>query len=514
MYQPDPSNPLSDIEHSDHFVQSALDALSAHIAMLDEHAQIIGVNAAWRRFADSNDLRDPSYGIGTNYLQVCEEATGRHSKEAPLVAKAIREILAGKRDEFYIEYPCHTKHERRWFILRITRFYWNGATRLILTHQNITELKRIQLELDDSRKRIETILDNVANGIMTISARGRLESVNPAAAQIFGYTVNALVGQSITMLFAEPHRSLPIYKLIAILLDNNQGEIMGQRADGSLFPMYFAANEIHLGNRRLFTGIVQDLTDHKRMENEALERERLLLALEKERELRDFKTRFISMMSHEVRTPLSSILLSSDMLRVYGDKVEPSEREMYLDNIRTQVDYLTTLVREMVAVSGSDVNRLSFSPQMTDVVTLAQQIVDEYKLLYNDSHEVLFHSNVEHIEALLDLKLVRQILNNLISNAVKYTPHGAHVEVDLIRQNGSIVMKVSDSGPGIPEADVPLLFEPFHRGANAKSVPGTGLGLTVVKQSVELHNGRIEVDTAPNQGTTFTIVLPFRTSPD
>jgi signal transduction histidine kinase len=316
------------------------------------------------------------------------------------------------------------------------------------------------------------------------------------------------------MLFAEPHRSLPIYKLIAILLDNNQGEIMGQRADGSLFPMYFAANEIHLGNRRLFTGIVQDLTDHKRMENEALERERLLLALEKERELRDFKTRFISMMSHEVRTPLSSILLSSDMLRVYGDKVEPSEREMYLDNIRTQVDYLTTLVREMVAVSGSDVNRLSFSPQMTDVVTLAQQIVDEYKLLYNDSHEVLFHSNVEHIEALLDLKLVRQILNNLISNAVKYTPHGAHVEVDLIRQNGSIVMKVSDSGPGIPEADVPLLFEPFHRGANAKSVPGTGLGLTVVKQSVELHNGRIEVDTAPNQGTTFTIVLPFRTSPD
>lgn len=514
MYQPDSNNPLSDIEHSDHFVQSALDALSAHIALLDESGQIIGVNASWRRFADGNDLHDPTYGIGTNYLQVCEEAEGRHSKEAPLVAKAIREIFAGKRDEFYLEYPCHSKFERRWFILHITRFYWNGATRLILAHQNITELKRVQIELDDSRKRIEAILDNVANGIMTISARGRLESVNPAAAEIFGYDVESLVGQSITTLFAEPHRLLPIYKLIGMLLNSNHREVIGQRADGSQFPMYFAANEIHLGNRRLFTGIVQDLTDHKQMENETLERERLSLALAKERELRDFKTRFISMMSHEVRTPLSSILLSSDMLRLYADKVEPNEREMYLDNIRTQVDYLTTLVREMVAVSGSDANRLLFSPQMTDVVTLAQQIVDEYKMLYNHSHEVLFNTNAEHIEALLDLKLVRQILNNLISNAVKYTPPGAHVEVDLIRQNGSIVMKVTDSGPGIPEADVPLLFEPFHRGSNARSVPGTGLGLTIVKQSVELHNGRIEVDTAPNQGTTFTIVLPFRTSPD
>lgn len=514
MYQPDANNPLSDIEHSDHFVQSALDALSAHIALLDEAGQIIGVNASWRRFADGNELHDPTYGIGTNYLQVCESAEGRHSKEAPLVAKAIREILGGKRDEFYIEYPCHSKEERRWFILHITRFYWNGATRLILAHQNITELKRVQIELDDSRKRIEAILDNVANGIMTISARGRIESVNPAAAEIFGYETHAMVGQSITTLFAEPHHSMAIYKLMGMLLTGSHREVIGLRADGSLFPMYFAANEIHLGNRRLFTGIVQDLTDHKRMEGETIERERLSLALEKERELRDFKTRFISMMSHEVRTPLSSILLSSDMLRLYSDKVEPSEREMYLDNIRTQVDYLTTLVREMVAVSGSDVNRLSFSPQMTDVVSLAQQIVDEYKMLYNHSHEVQFNTNAEHIEALLDLKLVRQILNNLISNAVKYTPPGAHVEVDLIRQNGSIVMKVSDSGPGIPESDVPLLFEPFHRGANAKSVPGTGLGLTVVKQSVELHSGHIEVDTAPNQGTTFTITIPFRTSSD
>lgn len=500
--------------YAEHYVQAALDALSAHVALLDESGTIIAVNASWRRFADENQLYSANYGIGTNYLQVCDESTGRNSKEAPIVARAIRDILAGRRDEFMLEYPCHSKYDRRWFIVQITRFMWDDAPRLVLAHQNITQLKTVQLALDESHKRIETILENVASGIVTISARGKLESINPAAAAMFGCDPQALIGEPITTLFAEPQRALAPYKLMQALAHENQPEMTGQRADGTQFPMVFAVNEIHVGSRRMYTGMIHDLTERKQREVESMERQRLGLALDKERELRDFKTRFISMMSHELRTPLASILLSSDMLRLYSDKSTPDEREMYLDNIRTQVDYLTTLIREIVSVSASDASRLTFSPQMTDVVALAQQIVEEYRLIYRQTHVVEFSAPQEPLVAMFDPKLMRQLLNNLISNAVKYTPEGARVSVELSRENGTLIIKVSDSGPGISEDDLPLLFEPFHRGANAKSVPGTGLGLTVVKQSVELHNGHIEVSTQPNNGTTFIVTLPFRVSPD
>lgn len=496
------------LQQAEQFVQSTLDGLSAHIAILDETGKIIAVNSAWRRFADQNQLMSQNYCIGTNYLRVCESATGVHSREGTQVARAIRDILAGRIEDFYLEYPCHSKTLKRWFIVHITRFTWDGSTRLIVAHQNITELKLNQLELEESRKRIEAILNNVANGIVSISARGKLESINPAAANIFGYSKDALIGEPLGVLMAEPYRSLPPRRLMETLNEERNRELIGQRRDGSQFPMFIAISEIHHGNRRFYTGIIHDLTERKRMEAEIFEKERLALELEKERELREFKSRFIGLMSHELRTPLSSIMLSSDLLKLYGDRVPLHEKQQYLENINTQVEYLTTLVRDMVAMSNADVNQVNFSPKRADLVALCEQIIDEYRMAYRETHDLRLETCAPRLQAFIDIKLMRQVLNNLIANSIKYSAHGSQVVLSLELDGEIVVIRVSDNGIGIPPEDIPLLFEPFHRARNVQNLPGTGLGLAVVKQSIDLHRGEITVDSQPDVGTVFTIRLP------
>jgi two-component system, LuxR family, sensor kinase FixL len=495
---------------SEQFVQSALDALSAHIAILDDSGEIIGINEGWRRFAENNNLSRANHGLGMNYLHVCDTSDGRNSQEAQSVGKGIRDVLTRRRDEFYLEYPCHSSKERRWFVVHITRFDWNGRTRLIVAHQNVTELKEIQNQLEDNRKRLEAILNNVVNGIVTVSASGRLESLNPAAAAIFGYHPKEITGQPLNMLFSEPYRSAHYRSLLSSLQITGERELIGQRKDGTLFPMYFAMSELYLGNRRIYTGIVQDITERKKMEAELIEKERISIALKKERELRDFKNRFIGIMSHELRTPLSSILLSSDLLKLYGERAAPDEKKLYLDNIRTQVGHLASLVKDMLTMSRSEAREIDFAPQEVDLVALCRQITEEFQVTHQETHHLTLKTTGERMVTLLDPKLMRQVVTNLVSNAIKYSSNGTTVRMEVLYETDQIVIRVIDAGIGIPEADLPLLFQPFHRASNAQNLPGTGLGLSIVRQAVELHGGSIDVQSRQNIGTTFTVSLPYR----
>ncbi len=492
---------------SDQFMQSALDALPAHVAILDEHGFIVAVNNAWRRFADNNHYRDRTYGLGANYFAVCDSASGRFADEAPQASRGIHQVLANAADEFVLEYPCHGPRNRRWFVMQVTRFTWDNRPRLIIAHQNVTEIKRVQIELEESRRRLEAILNHVGNGIITFNGNGRLESLNPAALRYFDCDAGDVLGQELGVLFAEPHASMSHRRLLALLQASGSHEMLGRRKDGSTFPMYFAVSELHIGYRRIFTGIVEDLTERKRLESELIEKERITVALDKERELRDFKNRFISMMSHELRTPLSSILLSSDLLKLYDEKIPPEERRSFLDNISTQVDQLTALVKDMSLMARSEVRDQDFAPREADLVAIVRQIVGEYR--HRGTHTVELRAGSSRLNVFADLKLVRQIITNLLSNAFKYAPAGTEIHVCVRRDGDRVLFSVTDCGIGIPAEDLPHLFEPFHRGANAGGMPGTGLGLAIVRQSVDLHGGSVEVESEPGKGSTFTVYLPY-----
>lgn len=502
------SGDILGLSEAEGFVKAALDGLTAHVAILDETGAIIHVNKAWQQFADVNGFSDPLYGIGTNYLVICERANTPDSKA---VAAGIRQVMNHQRDEFYLEYPCHSPDERRWYVVRVTRFVWNNSVRLIVAHQNVTELKNVQLELQSSKRRLEAILDNLADGVVTFDRYGRIDTLNPAGAAIFGYDRQELVGQHIRCLIPaldEQPENNGLDKLLARLTTQGE-EIVGRRKDGTLFPMYFAVNRLKIDNKPIYTGIIQDYTERKFLEAQLLEKERLNVALEKERELRDLKNRFISMMSHELRTPLGAIQLANSMLRNYSERMTDQEKRESYDTIDTQVERLAEMINDVTTISKTDFTGAEFTPEIIDVETYLRDIIEEIQLAYRMQCCIEFHGMNRRIEAPVDRKLLRRAITNLLTNAIKYSPEGAPIDIDLACDGEEAVIRVRDEGIGIPEEDVKRLFEPFHRASNVGSIQGTGLGLAITRQAVELHGGTISVDSQVGKGTTFTVRLPL-----
>jgi PAS domain S-box-containing protein len=491
-------------DEASEFIQSALDALSAHVAILDDRGEIIGVNAAWRLFAEKNKLKTANFGIGTNYIRICDISAELNSPDAALVAEGIREVIEGKINEFQLEYPCHSPYERRWFVVRISRFVWNQQIRLIVAHQNVSELKRVQLELQESKQAIEAILDNVNNGIISTDSRGYIETANRAAARIFGYEMTEFIG-------------MPLEKIIFTNQDFRQlngdlrYELEGIRKDGTRFPVEFSLSELRLNEGILYTCIIQDISLRKRMYAEIREREQVQMALEKERDLRSFKNRFLSMMGHELNTPLASISLSYDMLKKYRHLSTDEENEQALDNIQLQVGHLSEMVKDVMTLSRSEAEGLSIEPQDIDLITYCRDVVEEFQFNYHKTHQVEFECDERDIRAQIDRRTLRRVFTNLLSNAIKYSPQGGKVLFWLgaDKEKKLAIVRVSDSGIGIPEADIAQIFEPFQRASNSVGLPGTGLGLTIVKQVVELHRGHVEVESKPNEGTCFIIRLPL-----
>jgi len=508
MLQSEYSTQSTNISQSERFIQSALDALSAHLAILDKNGEITAVNLAWRYFGDDNALIDPKYCIGVNYLDICDKANGRNNREAGMVAAGIREVINHQQDVFKLEYPCHSPTKKRWFIMTVTRFNWDGQDRFIVSHQDVTELKIAQVELSESQKRIQVILDNTVNGIITFDARGFIETANIAACAIFDYTVDQFTSQSIEHLMDSIPKDKTNRQFLEELVTQTNHEHVGIRSDGCPFSMYFALSKVVLGNKTIYIGIVQDITERKRLEAEVREKETLSIALQKERELRELKNRFITMMSHELRTPLASIMLSNDLLKLYGDQASPEEKLLYMENIRQQVDLLTDLIKDVATISRTDGQNTIMMPELLNIVMYCKKLVGEFTLTHKQNHHLIFKSSHEQLMVMVDIKLMRQVFSNLISNALKYSPTGGDIDVSVMSEGRFIVIKVRDSGIGIPPEDITRLFEPFHRGSNVGTTPGTGLGLAIAKQAIMLHNGTIAVESVVGKGTMIVVRLP------
>ena len=493
-------------ETAEHVIQAALDALSAHIAVLDDNGRIVFVNAAWRQFDIHNVFMEAGCGIGTDYLAVCDRAAMRDLPDGSLVARGIRDVIAGARDIFLLEYPCHVSLEKRWFVLRVSRFYVGDELRVVVARQNISELKNAQVHLEESRQEIKSLLDHISNAVFTVKADGSIETCNPAAERIFGYKRDELIGMVITRLLSDTryHRD-NLHEL-----NGERGrELLGKRCDGAEFPMYFDLNRMNGENGILYTVVVQDMTEIKKMEREMREKERIRVALQKEQEMREMKNRFLSMMSHELRTPLASILLSHDMISLYGEQATEDERLQYLDNIRVQVEHLNEVVGDVMSLSKVERGEQEFSPYRGDLITFCRNIVESFQINHHHTHNIAFDCSYQELIADFDYKFMRRALTNLIDNAIKYSPDGGTVAISVQQDSRCVRITVSDEGIGIPADEATNLFEAFQRASNVGSLPGTGLGLAIAKQAVERHGGRIRLLPRRGVGTTFMVEFPL-----
>ncbi|MDI9635886.1 ATP-binding protein [Oscillatoria amoena NRMC-F 0135] len=236
----------------------------------------------------------------------------------------------------------------------------------------------------------------------------------------------------------------------------------------------------------------------------------VLNSLEKEKEINELKSRFVSMVSHEFRTPLSTILFSAGLLEKYGEKWGKEKHLIHLHRIQTAVQQMTTLLEDVLLLGKAEANRLEFKPVTLNIRDFCADLMDELQLIDNAQHQfVLSDRLTQSHEVFLDERLLRIILSNLLSNAIKYSKEGKEIELEISRDEQGICFQVKDGGIGIPEADRKHLFQMFHRAQNVGEISGTGLGLAIVKRAVDLHKGEISLESQEGVGTIFRVRLPL-----
>ncbi|AFY70226.1 multi-sensor signal transduction histidine kinase [Thalassoporum mexicanum PCC 7367] len=255
--------------------------------------------------------------------------------------------------------------------------------------------------------------------------------------------------------------------------------------------------------------IIRNIDDRKEAEA------RIMAALAQERELNELKSRFVSITSHEFRNPLAIISAAAQALERYGDRLPEEKKLVRLKRIQAACNYMATLLNDILVFGKAEAGMLEFHPAQLNLAEWCGVLLEDFRLSQEveggNQNQVKLHYQVDPDLAngiWLDERLLRHILVNLLSNAVKYSPDRGQIDFVVSNQAQNIIFKVVDRGLGIPRKDLPRLFEPFHRAQNVRDLPGTGLGMSIVKKSVDMHGGEIQVETEIGKGSTFTVILP------
>jgi PAS domain S-box-containing protein len=287
-----------------------------------------------------------------------------------------------------------------------------------------------------------------------------------------------------------------------------QREVRWFNRRGERLTVLLSAETIKLNDTPHILSFAQDITQRKRAEGE------LLKTLEREKELSQLKSNFVSMVSHEFRTPLAIIQSSAELLREFFPKMQPAERDEQLESITGNTRRMAGMMEEILVLSRLDAGKLNFQPTALDLNSFCRRVVDEVLSATSRRSPIELSLASPLPPAHADERLLAHILTNLLSNAVKYSEPGVCVRFAIGRDSAEAVCVIRDEGIGIPENDQQMLFTAFHRGANVGSRAGTGLGLLLVKRCVELHHGKVQIASKVGHGTTVTVRLPvFETNP-
>lgn len=377
------------------------------------------------------------------------------------------------------------------------------------------ERKRAEQSLRESEQKFRALFQASSQGVMLHDEHGYLE-VNAAAARILGYDDPAqLLGKhpSDTSPPTQPGGETSdtlARRYIAECLGRGSArfEWVATSARGEDVPLEVILTHIPMGGRDIIQAVINNISARKQAEAE------LLRSLARETELGQLKSNFVSMVSHEFRTPLGIIMSSAEILRDYLEKLELADRQQHLQSIQQNTRRMAELMEEVLLLGRFDAGKMDFQPAPLDLPQLCQRITDDVWLATDRVCPISLDLGAGLGNARADERLLRHIFTNLLSNAVKYSPAGSPVEFRVTRAGAEALCVVRDRGIGIPEADREWVCTPFHRGRNVGDRPGSGLGLVIVKRCVELHGGRLHLESRPAAGTTATVRLPVFAAPE
>ena len=388
--------------------------------------------------------------------------------------------------------------------------------------RDITQRQIAEAALRSSEERFRSLSACSPVGIFENDIAGRCLYTNPRCQEICGFTLEESLGEGWSQFIHPEDRDRVLAQWSLYTRDGRDysDEFRFQTKEGIVrwvharcSPMFSAQGEL-IGH----VGTVEDITSRR------LAEANILAALHRERELSELRNSFLSLVSHEFRTPLTTIRSSAELLERYNNRLSDEKKQTHYQRIESAVDRMTHLLDEVLLIGQAEAGKLKFEPQPMDLVPWCRDLVEGMQVVADNRHqnashqhalaqrslcEIAFTSSGESTDAQMDEKLLGHILTNLLSNAIKYSPEGGAVQFDLVCTAREAIFRITDNGIGIPAEYLPQLFESFQRASNVGTIQGTGLGLAIVKKAVDLHRGTIAVESEVGVGTTFTVRLPL-----
>lgn len=392
------------------------------------------------------------------------------------------------------------------------------------------------------------IFQSMSEGIVMVDEKGKIAVANPVAEQLFGYERDELDGIMMENLLPERYRNRhlsfrkgfnahPEPRRMGIGRD-----LTALRKDGTEFPVEISLSYTHVKGQLFVMAFISDISLRKKaedalkkseeqlivyaaeleqkvqartvkLEEEVIERkkaeEEVRKSLEKERELNELKSKFVSIASHEFRTPLSSVMSSAALIQQYKDKGDLDKVDKHVHRIKSSVNHLTLILNDFLSLGKLEEGKVDINKETINLQTFMHEISEEVKGFLKDGQQVVIEGENECHPLDSDSRILRNILFNLISNASKYSEPHKTILLSCSTNADKIVFKIRDEGIGIPKEDHKHLFERFFRASNAGNIQGTGLGLNIVKRYVDLLNGNITLESNYGNGTTFIVSIPI-----
>ena len=388
-----------------------------------------------------------------------------------------------------------------------------GASFVMALVIDITDRKKVEQERDHWAK----IFDESLNEIYIFDANTlAFINVNHGAKKNIGYSLEEL--RELTPVDIKPKflKSQFLDKIKPLLdhsIEKIEFETEHQRKDGTIYPVEVHLQHSQIGNREVLVAIILDITERKnyteRLEKTVDQRTaRLREALLKEKELNELKTKFLSLVSHEFKTPLSGILSSINLLGKYTEKEQQDKREKHIRTIKSKVKYLDNILTDFLSVERLESGKVNYKFNNFPLSKVINEVVYEANMMLKHGQKINYPVNIDDINLNFDEKILELMLTNLINNAIKYSSENTTIDIKVKMKKKVLIIKIKDAGIGIPKHEQKHMFNRYFRAENALLNQGTGIGLNIVKSHLENLGGNITFISEENKGSTFVIQIP------
>jgi len=425
---------------------------------------------------------------------------------------------------------------------------------ILFTTLIVLYIKNLLRNMQFDKSHMTSLFENATEGIVLADQTASIVLVNPSACKMFDYSPDELIGQKVEVLLPSRYRTGHV-KLRDGFYNEPQNremgsgrDLFGQKKDGHNFPVEVSLSSYRQNNKQYVIAFIVDITHRKEIEQSMLDQQRQLEkvtndirklnteleakveertiilkealqrleqsqaelseALDKERQLNEIKSRFVSMASHEFRTPLSSVLSSASLIGKYTTTEQQANRDKHVNRIKESVKHLNNLLEDFLSLGKLDEGKIGAQFGVFNLPETIHDTIDEVRGMVKKGQEIKYEHDGDGI-VYNDRKLLKNILINLISNALKFSDEGATVDVRSRVAGQNVEISVTDKGIGISEEDQQHLFSSFFRGKNAVNIQGTGLGLHIVKRYTDLMGGSINLQSTLGVGTTITVTIPL-----